>query len=118
MLNEKAFRAIYDDFLDSGLTIRDYCSNQQIKESKFYYWQNKLKGILPPKNGFVPLIFRDEQHDHSPQMPVKRQEHQINRTSSVTSLTCEISYPNGISVKVNGLTDLEMVRSLLGSTYR
>ena len=55
MLNEKKFRAIYDDYLVSGLTIRDYCLNQNMGEAKFFYWQKKLRGLLPPKNGFVLL---------------------------------------------------------------
>lgn len=121
MLNEKIFRAIYDDYLESGLTVRDYCLNQKMGEAKFFYWQNKLKGVLPPKNGFVPVIFSGDQQDPSQQWPValrNRQEHQIKRTSSAAVLSCEISYPNGISVKVNGLADLEMLRSLLVSTHR
>jgi len=120
MLNEKAFRTIYDDFLESGLTIRDFCLNQKMNETKFFYWQNKLRGVLPPKNGFVPVIFSGDQPASSQQLPAKfrnRQEYQIKRTSMV-GLSCEISYPNGISVKVNGLADLDMVRSLLVSTHR
>ena len=46
MLNEKKFRAIYEDYLASGLSIRDYCANQRIGEAKFFYWQNKLEGQL------------------------------------------------------------------------
>jgi hypothetical protein len=46
MLNEKKFRSIYDEFLTSGLTIRDFCANQQMNGAKFYYWQNKLNPIL------------------------------------------------------------------------
>jgi hypothetical protein len=122
MLNEKAFRAIYDDFLDSGLTIRDFCLNQKMNEAKFFYWQNKLKGLLPPKRGFVPVIFnKDQQQDQSSQFPValnNRPGALFERTSSAGSISCEISYPTGICVKVNGLTDLEMLRSLLISTRR
>jgi hypothetical protein len=55
MLNEKKFRVIYDNYLESGLTVRDYCLNQKMVEAKFFYWQNKLKGQLPPKNGFIPV---------------------------------------------------------------
>jgi glutathione peroxidase-family protein len=33
MYNEKKFRAIYDEFLDSGLTIRDFCANQHMNVS-------------------------------------------------------------------------------------
>ena len=46
MLNENEFRGIYNDYLESGLTIRDYCSNQHMGEAKFYYWQRRLKGML------------------------------------------------------------------------
>ncbi len=49
MMNEKEFRSIYNDFLESGLTLRDFCANQSMNEGKFFYWQNKLKGLLPPK---------------------------------------------------------------------
>lgn len=120
MLNEKAFREIYSDYQSSGLTIRDYCSNQGIIESKFYYWQNKLKGILPPKRGFVPVIFDSNYKELSANLPVSVKEQQVPQTkrrSSAVSLTCEISYPNGISVKVNGLADLAMLRSLLVSSH-
>ena len=121
MLNEKEFRTIYNNFLESGLTLRDFCANQGIYESKFFYWQNKLKGVLPPKRGLVPVIFSSNQQDPSPELPVamnNQPERYIKQASSIMSLTCEISYPNGIRVKVNGLSDLEMVRSLLVSTQR
>ena len=121
MLNEKEFRTIYNNFLESGLTLRDFCANQGIYESKFFYWQNKLKGVLPPKRGFVPVVFSSNQQDPSPELPVAMNnppERQIKQVSSIMGLTCEITYPNGIRVKVNGLSDLEMVRTLLVSTQR
>ncbi len=121
MLNEKKFRAIYDDYLESGLTVRDYCLNQNMGEAKFFYWQNKLKGQLPPKNGFVPVVFSGDQQFITQQLPAalkNRQDHQIKQTFSNAGLSCEICYPNGITVKFNGFPDLEMIRSLLGSTHR
>jgi len=121
MLNEKKFRAIYDDYLVSGLTIRDYCLNQNMGEAKFFYWQNKLRGLLPPKNGFVPVVFSGNQQVLTQQLPAtlkNRQDHQIKQTSLATGFSCEICYPNGIIVKLNGLPDLEMIHSLLGSTRR
>jgi hypothetical protein len=121
MLNEKEFRVIYNEYLESGLTVRDYCLNQKITESKFFYWQHRLKGLLPPKSGFVPIIFGGDQQEPSPHLPVSMKDQpelQINQNSNFVTLSCEISYPNGICIKVNGLTDLEMVRSLLVSTHR
>jgi len=43
MITEQAFKTIYDDFLESGLSVRSYCTNQGMSEAKFYYWQKKLR---------------------------------------------------------------------------
>lgn len=110
MLNEKKFRAIYENFLASGLSTRDFCANQQMNEAKFYYWQNKLKGQLPPKRGFVPVVFGNEQG--SSHIPVRREPF-VNQAAQDQALSCEISYPNGVHVKLNGLNDIQTLRSLL-----
>jgi hypothetical protein len=119
MLNEKKFQAIYSEFVESGLTIRDYCVNQQMNEAKFYYWQNKLKGQLPPKRGFVPVIF--ENRRQTSQVPVQVKDlpgtHSHPAVSNKT-ISCEISYPNGVLVKLNGLPDAQMLKSLLVLTRR
>lgn len=120
MLNEKKFRVIYDEFLGSGLTIRDFCANQRMNEARFYYWQNKLKGQLPPKRGFVPVIFENRQLLSSP-VPVPGQdlpEACSHPAASDKTISCEISYPNGVLVKLNGLPDAQMMRSLLVLTRR
>jgi hypothetical protein len=116
MLNEKKFRAIYCEFLESGLTTRDYCLNQQMNEAKFYYWQNKLKGQLPPKRGFVPVIFENEQKAWPSQVPVpvqKQKESFLTPAAIDKTISCEINYPNGVCVKLNGLPDAQMLKSLL-----
>lgn len=121
MLNEKGFLAIYDEYLGSGLTIRDYCANQQMNEAKFYYWQHKLQGQLPPKRGFVPVVFENGQQARSSRVPSSVQpQSESFSTSEATSQTisCEISYPNGVHVKLNGLSDPQVLRSLLVLTRR
>jgi hypothetical protein len=119
MLNEKQFRAIYNEFLESGMTIRDFCSNQQMNEAKFYYWQNKLKGVLPPKRGFVPVIFENGRQISQIPAPVQNlsESHSQPAVSNKT-ISCEINYPNGVSVKLNGLPDTQMLKSLLVLTRR
>lgn len=114
MLNEKKFRAIYDDFLASGLTTRDYCANQQMNEAKFYYWQNKLKGQLPPKRGFVPVVFGNGQEASRCLAPVQHQKETFsNPAAGDKSISCEISYPNGVRINLSGLSDPQMLQSLL-----
>lgn len=114
MLNEKKFRVIYNEYLGSGLTIREYCANQQMNEAKFYYWQNKLKGQLPPQKGFVPVIIGNQQKDRF-QVPSgqARQETCPYPASGDTAISCEINYPNGVRVKLDGLSDPQMLQSLL-----
>ncbi len=113
MYNEKKFRAVYDEFVVSGLTIRDYCANHQINESKFYYWQNKLKGQLPPKGGFVPVVFENGQHLRFSHVPVRN-----NQDVQHSVFSCEISYPNGVSVKLGSLPDVQVLQSLLLLAHR
>jgi hypothetical protein len=113
MLNEKKFRQIYDEFLESGLSIRDFCANQQMNEAKFFYWQNKLKGQLPPKRGFVPLVL--DRGQNTPQMPGSMQSRPDSVSCPGTAegqIYCEISLPNGACIKLNGILDADMLRSL------
>jgi predicted ABC-class ATPase len=121
MYNEKKFRAIYDEFLVSGLTIRDFCANRQMNEAKFYYWQNKLKDQLPPKRGFVPVVFENRGQARSSRIAVPVQQQSTTFSSpeaTPQSISCEISYPNGVHVKLNGLPDAQLLRSLLILTRR
>lgn len=113
MLNAQKFLTMYHDYLDSGLTVRDYCANQQMNEAKFYYWQNKLKNQLPPKRGFVPLVFNPQGQTSAPAVTGNKQ---YQHSGSRDGFSCEISYPNGISVKLSGMADADILRSLLPLT--
>ena len=111
MITEQAFKAIYDDFLESGLSIRSYCSNQGMSEAKFYYWQKKMKGQLPGQEGFVPLIFENNHFNPRPTKSISRRA--LPEAGSAKGAFCEITYPNGVMLKLGGDADLEMIRSLL-----
>jgi hypothetical protein len=115
MLNSRQFTVIYNEYLESGLTVRGYCANHQITESKFFYWQNKLKSQLPQK-GFVPVVFEDEQQSRllQPHSAVQNKTKSFSNPSAVSqAVSCEISYPNGVCLKLNGVTDPGLLRSLL-----
>ena len=121
MLKARQFLSIYDGFLESGLTVRDYCVNQHMTESMFYYWQNKLKDQLPPKRGFVPVIFDKGKAIQTAQVPSPVQNRSKTFADPVAAnntISCEISYPNGVCLKLNGLTNPEILRSLLLLTHQ
>jgi len=117
MLQSGQFTAIYEEYLESGLTIRDFCANQQMSEAKFYYWQNKLKRQLPPKRGFVPVVFENQ-----PQRGLSQAQSGSKSFSTPAAaghtLSCEICYPNGVSMKISGMPDSRMLRSLLLLTHQ
>jgi len=116
MYNSGQFTALYNDYLESGLTVRDFCANQHMRESKFYYWKNRMKRQLPPRKGFVPVVFESGQQTQSFHFPtpVQNQPKNFSNLPAANSpVSCEISYPNGVCMKLNGLPDSEMLRSLL-----
>lgn len=106
MLNEEKFHKIYTEYLESGLTIRDYCSNQGRNEAKFYYWQNKLKSQLPSKKRFILIVFGNGKQSHPSYFQVPTQAKSDAFSNSITrneTISCKISYPNGVCVKLNRL---------------
>jgi hypothetical protein len=111
MVTENTFKAIYDDFLESGLSVRSYCTNQGMNEAKFYYWQRKLKHQLPGQKGFVPLIFEKDRFDPLPTKSMSRRA--LPEAGATKGAFFEITYPNGVMLKLGGDADLEMIRSLL-----
>jgi len=111
MITEQAFLTIYDDFQESGLSVRSYCTNQGMNEAKFYYWQRKLRNQLPGRKGFVPLVFDKDRFDPRPTKPLSRRALPEVRTAKGAFF--EITYPNGVMLKLGEDADLEMLRSLL-----
>jgi hypothetical protein len=110
MMTELTFKAIYDDYLESGLNVRAYCTNQKMNESKFYYWQRQLKTRLSPQRGFIPLVIdQDRSNPRSLQAPARIQPEE----SPGKKVFCEIAYPNGVRLKLHGVPDLEMVHALV-----
>lgn len=60
----------------SGLTVSEYCTQNGIVKSNYYYWLKKLKGVSKA-SGFVALS--------------------VGKSSSV-----EITYPNGVQLSFSG----------------
>lgn len=53
------FKQVYEQYISSGDSVRDFCNSQGIKENRFYYWINKVKlnvtsSSKTPK-GFIPI---------------------------------------------------------------
>jgi hypothetical protein len=116
MYTERSFHSIYLDYRNSGLSIPAYCSKEGLSTSTFYYWQNKLKSQQGPQPAFVPVQL-DAASIHTTGQPTAlattKPTASKQPSPSSQALCCEISYPNGICVKINGHLELEVLRSLL-----
>ena len=55
MQKESRFQELISLQEDSGLTVREFCSNEGIAPATFYYWRKKLKNSKGKKD-FIPLI--------------------------------------------------------------
>jgi hypothetical protein len=54
------FEEIFDRYQSSGLRIKEFCRNESIVESRFYYWQKRLQEHnyrTGRESGFVPIVF-------------------------------------------------------------
>jgi hypothetical protein len=61
----------------------------------------------------VPVVFEQGQQQGDTPPVMERHGSFLYTTSADKMVTCEKSNPNGISVKLNGLAETEMLRTLL-----
>lgn len=112
MMQASQFQEIYTRYLSSGLTVKSFCQNEGILESRFYYWQRRIKHLLPGGGVFIPVVM------DSPS-PFPGEERGGESTSAVTGASrssissCQIRFPNGVSLGLKGALDWELIRNLL-----
>lgn len=113
MWNQKQFEEIYARYQSSGLQIKDFCRNECIATSKFFYWQRKLRKqqVQPGETaGFVPIIFTP--HEPQYQGNIHPRQPAVTRTPP-TGDAYGIIYPGGVILRVPPGTDLVQLRSLI-----
>ena len=104
---------MYARYKESGLSIRDFCFNEGIHESRFYYWKKRVieeqKYELQRSDGsFLPVNVI--QKDGKITM---RNKCSSGHSQPVTGCLCEICYPNGVVVHMSGDMPLEVYRALV-----
>lgn len=86
--------ALVESCLSSGLTKKQFCHQQGIKLSLFYYWQKRYRQQQQEEDaGFLPV--------------------QIGGRQGANDI--EIIYPNGVQVRLGGGVPLSFIRSLITS---
>lgn len=111
MLTKSKFQELHRRQQESGLTVKEFCSNEAIAPATFYYWKKKLRqrdGNSHPD--FIPLVVNS-----SPS--ITGQNNTTNHTSHAqsgdTDALLELVYPNGTRLRIRKDLDLAQLRSLI-----
>ena len=111
------FKEIYARYKESGLTIKDFCSNERIKRKRFSFWKAKLKGPktnAAAKGKFIPVKMGAGGHALSGKTPAPASFFSPDFPSSgQPQSVCEIVYPNGVTVRLNGPVSSEILQTLI-----
>ncbi len=104
--------ALFQDLLkrqkESGLSVRDFCANEGIITSTFYYWLKKCKAKETQPKMFIPLFPGPEQ------LPALKKNHHLHtRSGSDTPVLLELIFPNGTVLKLRNQVDLPLLQKLV-----
>jgi hypothetical protein len=111
MFSESKFLAFYRRQQESGLSVREFCSNEGIATSTFYYWYKKLR-IHRAKQNFIPLVVKSSppasHHSYNKNQPSVQED-----TNVKDNLLLEVVYPNGTRLRITQDLDLDHLRTLV-----
>jgi hypothetical protein len=111
MLSESKFLEIYQRQQESALSVKDFCSNEGIKESTFYYWRKKLaeQGRI---KGFIPLVIKTPRPALNPDYH-KQSSHSCNLVEMSDNFLFELVYTNGTKLRIQSDIDISQLRTLI-----
>jgi len=109
MINEVLFEELLSRQQESGLSVRDFCSNEGIHPSTFYYWLKKHREKHREKE-FIPLAI---QNTFAVQRPGKICTTVNPGTSSADHGTLvEFVFPNGTRVLLKQQPDMALLKAM------
>lgn len=109
------FKEIYARYKESGLTVKDFCSNEGIKRKRFSFWKRKLESPnsnVPARGKFIPVKMGAGGHALSGKTPASFFLPDFTSSGQPQS-ACEIVYPNGVTVRLNGPVSSEILQTLI-----
>jgi transposase-like protein len=110
MLSESKFLEIYRRQQESGLTVKDFCSNEGIADSTFYYWYKKVRK-KSSKQDFIPLVVKTSPSHLTPKHSETRPS--VEDSLEMDDVLLEVVYPNGTRLRIKKDIDLTQLRALV-----
>jgi len=110
MLSEAKFQDLYNRQRASGLNVKEFCSNEGISESIFYYRRKKLRKNDGARD-FIPLVVKSSQ-SISP-LGYAKSHPLVQGTGEMDDVLLELVYPNGTKLRIKKDLDLTHLRALI-----
>ena len=109
-MDEKKFIELYQRKKESGLTVKEFCSNEVIAPSTFYLWQKKLRSRnrLP---GFIPVVIQPA--SSKPYVNLIENDNIQSSSSTGEGAQIEIEFSNKTIMRIKGGVDLSMLQALI-----
>ncbi len=108
MQKEDKYRELIRLQQESNLSVIEFCHNQGIAPATYYYWRKKLKQneCVKSQSGFIPLMVKENPSclpvgNNNPIKP------------SAESLHFELTYPNGVVLRMKNDLDLMSLKALI-----
>jgi hypothetical protein len=111
MLSETKFQEIYLRQQDSGLSVKEFCSNEGIAYSTFYYWYKKTKHKRGNQD-FIPLVVKPSQ-PATAQSYINTPPPDQGPVDAGEGLLLEVEYRNGTRLRIKQDLDLAHLRTLV-----
>jgi SOS-response transcriptional repressor LexA len=110
-MNEQKFLALYQRQQESGLTIKEFCSNEALAPATFHYWKKKLgsQNRLP---GFIPLVVNTSVSTTKGNYPCQS-DLLPHETQNQECPLMEVEFPNKTIVRIKSGLDLNMLKALI-----
>jgi len=107
---ESSFKKLYQEYLLSKLSVRDFCANQDFAVSTFYRWKKTLEESKTPPIDFVPIALSNKSlcnNSGQSQGLVK------DCTPIVDNNILTITFTNGTKVEIKGVTDTALIKDII-----
>jgi len=111
-MNEASFRELLNRRKESGLTIRDFCSNEGISESIYYYWLKKLNNKVDQPKEFIPLLVGNH-------LPGQRKNQRLQSGTTPREMHLqddnhmEFVFPNGTRLMIGNQVDPAILQTIV-----
>jgi hypothetical protein len=109
-MNESKFLEVYQRHQDSRLTTKEFCANEGIAESTYYYWFKKTKHERS-RQEFIPLLVKSSSSVPAQDFANNPSVRETGNTGE--GMFLEVEYRNGTKLRIQQDIDLAQLRTLV-----